>query len=328
MIICKNCGYKNKDGSRLCEGCGYCLEEGKTGKKRRGLAVWIAAGAVAAAAVVAAAVFLLLRNMHPETAEADGGRETEDYTEVDINGVDNAYITVSGTIAGESGELVLIPARPVSVCALDSGNQIVKAEGVTEIALSGNKNAGSYVGAEVSIRGNLAADGDGKFELKIVDMDIQKAAPVPPEELAEDHRYLIVQADVTWQEAYESCISRGGYLLRIGSEEEFQKVISMIEEADMQNVHFYLGGFRKEEGREYCWVDQEGQLMEPALNPEGTSWAASHWMKDEPSFVSGDDLELYMNLVYYQEEWVLNDVPMDITVYYPGRTGYIVEFDE
>ena len=51
-------------------------------------------------------------------------------------------------------------------------------------------------------------------------------------------------------------------------------------------------------------------------------------MENEPSFTSEGDMELYMNLVYYQENWVLNDVPADITVYYPGKTGYICEFDE
>lgn len=327
MIVCKSCGYKNEDGSKLCESCGGDLARAETGKKKGMLPVLLTVGVGTLAAVLAAA-FLIARNMGTGSPEADGGQETEDYTAVDINGVDNAYITVSGIIAREGEELVLVPALPVSISALDAQNQIVKGEGVTEILLSGSKQASGSVGAEVSIRGKLSADGNGEFELQIVDMDIVKAAALPVEEGTEDHRYRVIQADVSWMEAYEDCILRGGYLLRINSEEEFRKVIQLIVDAGMQDTHFYLGGLRREESKEYYWVDGNGEPMEPMLNPEGMSWAASHWMEGEPSFVSGDDLEMYMDLVYYQGKWVLNDVPEDITVYYPGRTGYIVEFDE
>ena len=80
--------------------------------------------------------------------------------------------------------------------------------------------------------------------------------------------------------------------------------------------------------QEYYWVDAWDSFVGEPLNPEGQSWAAGYWMENEPSFTSEGDMELYMNLVHYQENWVLNDVPADITVYYPGKTGYICEFDE
>ncbi len=327
MIVCKNCGYKNQDSSDLCENCGDPLAREEAGKKRRDLLVLIIIAVVALAAVLTAAIYIF-RSIQPGLSETGSSPETEDYTAVDMNGVDNAYITVSGIIAREEEELVLKPAQPVSVCALNAQNQIVKREGVTELLLSGSKQAAGAVGAEVSIRGKLSADGNGEFELQIVEMDIVKEAPAMVQKPSKEHGYRLIQADVTWMEAYEDCILRGGHLLQIDSEEEFQKVIKLIQEAGMEDVHFYLGGLRSENSQEYYWVDDNGEQMEPMLNPGGISWAASHWMEEEPSFVSGDDLEMYMNLVYFQGEWVLNDVPADITVYYPGRTGYIVEFDE
>ena len=60
------------------------------------------------------------------------------------------------------------------------------------------------------------------------------------------------------------------------------------------------------------------------------SWAKDVWMEGEPSFVDGEIQEMYLNLFYYEKElaWVLNDVPEDVSVYYPGKTGFICEFED
>lgn len=142
------------------------------------------------------------------------------------------------------------------------------------------------------------------------------------------HRYELLLNDLTWTQAYNDCISRGGYLVQINSLEEYQHIIQQINGASMQDVHFYLGGRRSRSGRDYYWINTQNEFESDSLNPGKGSWAAGHWMKNEPSYSSDGDTEQYVSLVYYQNEWVLNDVPEDISVYYPGTTGYICEYDE
>lgn len=142
------------------------------------------------------------------------------------------------------------------------------------------------------------------------------------------HRYEICVDDVSWEEAFIACKQKGGYLVRINSEEEFQYVIGLIESSQSQNIHFYLGGRRDVDSKRYYWVNIENMLYGESLNPAAGSWASFHWMENEPSFFSAGDNEVYLNLIYYKEAWVLNDVQSDITEYYSGKTGYICEYDE
>lgn len=264
-----------------------------------------------------------------ESQENSSGKESsspEDasYADSDINGVDNAYVQVMGTVAQKNSKYILKLQEPSSVCAYNAEDDIIQKKKVKNLTL----DAGSmeeYLGDTVEIKGKLSADFDGNFSLQPVKTEVLQEAK---EETESKVRYQLIQADVTWEEAFSDCISRGGALAQINSEEEFQKVTAMIEEQDMQNVHFYLGGRRNTDSREYYWADAANRLEGELLNPEGASWAAAHWMENEPIFTSEGDMELYMNLIYYKGSWVLNDVPLDITQYYPGKTGYICRFDE
>ncbi|MGN0485490.1 MAG: lectin-like protein [Lachnospiraceae bacterium] len=154
-------------------------------------------------------------------------------------------------------------------------------------------------------------------------------APVPPStDVAKDgHRYKIFVSDVTWQQAFDDCKARGGTLLTIDTETEFQQVTKQIADEGHQDVHFYLGGRRDLNSADYYWVDNKNRFTGISLNPNTKSWSATHWMTGEPSLTSPDGDEMYMNLIFYQNTWVLNDVPADITPFYKGKTGYICEFD-
>lgn len=255
-----------------------------------------------------------------------GKEAKEDYADAQINGVDNAYVQVAGTVAKENGILVLKLEKPASVCAYDAEDKIAQKESVGAFELDGD-GMEEYLGSKVVIKGKLAADVAGDFSIQAVGMEVKQQA-FGEGASPGAHRYQLIRDDVSWQEAFSDCVSRGGFLAQINSEEEYDAVTALIEEEGMQNVHFYLGGRRDAYSQEYYWVDAWDSFVGEPLNPEGQSWAAGHWMENEPSFTSEGDMELYMNLVYYQENWVLNDVPADITVYYPGKTGYICEFDE
>lgn len=143
------------------------------------------------------------------------------------------------------------------------------------------------------------------------------------------HRYELVLRDCTWQEAREDCRQRGGYLARINSYDEYVALVRQIQmEEGFEEVHFYLGGRRGDGQTDYYWVNDEDETVGDVLNGGG-SWEEDVWMAGEPSYVDGDAQEMYMNLFYYKEDlaWVLNDVPEDVSVYYPGKTGYICEFE-
>lgn len=256
-----------------------------------------------------------------------GGRpekEKTTYADVDINGIDNAYVQVVGTVARENGEIILKLQKAVSVCAYNAENDVIQKEKEESFILD-EMDMEEYLGDIVEIKGKVSADFDGGFLLHPVKTERKKTTG---EETISDSRYQLIQADVTWEEAFSDCINRGGALVRINSEEELKKITDLIEEQEMQNIHFYLGGRRDADSQSYFWVNSDNKLEDELLNPQGQSWAAVHWMENEPSFTSEGDTELYLNLIYYKENWVFNDVPSDITKYYPGKTGYICEFEK
>lgn len=268
-------------------------------------------------------------NQQNDKAETEETAEHSSSVEADINGVDNAYVQVTGTMEKKDDFLVLMMPKTVSVCAYDTEDKIVQNKQVEYLILNGeDMDMEEYFGDELAIKGKLSADSSGRFFLSIVKLNVEQKATKEEETDVKEHRYELILNDVTWEQAFADCAERGGYLVQINSEEEYQSIIQRIEEENMQNVHFYLGGRRERDSREYYWVDSQNRFVGEMLNPEGEEWAAVHWMENEPSFVSEEEGEMYMNLIYFKEQWVLNDVPTDITMYYPGKTGYICEFDE
>lgn len=157
------------------------------------------------------------------------------------------------------------------------------------------------------------------------------------EERAEEegiHTYELIASDVTWQEAYEDCLMRGGHLVRINSEEEYQAILQKIREEEKQNIKFWLGGRRASaDSREYRWVYEDGSYGEEILNQDGKY--TSYWLSGEPSYEgeTPDNPEMYMNMFYMsrEERFVWNDVPEDILAVvssYAGTIGYICEYDD
>lgn len=356
MKICQKCRKQYSDENIFCEDCGQKLTDMK--KKRSILVFVIPVGLFAAAVFVVLAYvfrdelpFVKKDAAQQETTWDSGGKpETEEYTteeketgeqqeekqkeaaeeeemyaDAQINGVENVYVHVSGVVAQKNGSIILQMPESVSVCAYDKNEKVVGGTHVEYLLLA--EDMEGYLGAQISVKGKLTADASGKFQLDASSLEVEKEAVREEDTDYLGHHYELILNDVTWSEAYVDCINRGGYLAQINSAEEYQYIIRLISEAAMQNVHFYLGGRRNADGSDYYWIDSQNEFVGESLNPEGDSWAAGYWMENEPSFISDNEEEWYMNLVYYQNAWVLNDVPPDITVYYPGKTGYICEHD-
>lgn len=146
------------------------------------------------------------------------------------------------------------------------------------------------------------------------------------------HTYELIVEDVTWSQAYQNCIDKGGYLVRINSEEEYQTILQQIVDEDKKKIMFWLGGARSsEESEDYRWVYEDGTYGDIILNEEESY--LSYWLSGEPSYSGeADDVEMYMNMFYVSKEgrWVWNDVADDLIEtadFYAGRVGYICEYE-
>ena len=250
-----------------------------------------------------------------------------DYSNIDINAVDHQSVEVSGIVKNNKQQCILELKKKSSVCAYDLTDKVVVADNVKSLIFSNGSNMGEYDGAQVTVNAGISADASGQFVLAVTEVEIDKEYQ-DGEDAYLHHTYEFIMGDVNWEEAFDDCIRRGGYLARINSEQEFLHVVKLAEDQGMQKIHFYLGGKRGKNRKKYYWVDEKGKDIGKSLNSGNGIWTEDYWMANEPSFSAGGDEEMYMNLIYYQNHWVLNDVPLDITKYYAGQTAYICEYDE
>lgn len=156
-------------------------------------------------------------------------------------------------------------------------------------------------------------------------------ASVPADDTA-IHRYEYIISDCTWQEAFQDCLNRGGYLVRINSSKEYESIRKEISRQKMTDVYFKLGGRRDSQSQDYYWVNQDNKLFGEKLNSD-SSWCSDEWMGGEPSFRDGDLEEMYMDLFFYDGEkrFVWNDIPDDMLAAepaYSGKLGYICEYED
>lgn len=147
------------------------------------------------------------------------------------------------------------------------------------------------------------------------------------------HNYDLIIDDVSWYSAKQKCEEMGGYLVRINSREEFDYIANLIKENGMEKNVFWVAGTRSYgEASHYRWVtnDYRSEVAKLDSDPEYKDM----WMDNEPSYsgvnMNGDQIsEEYMDMFYLksQDRFVFNDVEEDISPYYPGKVGYICEYE-
>lgn len=143
------------------------------------------------------------------------------------------------------------------------------------------------------------------------------------------YEYEFLIDDVTWHEAYNACIARGGHLVTIETQEEFEILTQQLMDQGYDNKIFWMGGLRMPESSEYHWIDAEGNLGDISINSEEEF--QDYWLPGEPSYVSENIEEQYIMFFYKSdlERWVWNDAPDDLVAVaanYAGKVGYICEY--
>lgn len=148
------------------------------------------------------------------------------------------------------------------------------------------------------------------------------------------HTYEVVFEDVSWQEASNRAVSKGGYLARITSEEEFDVIVNEIESVTTSKAYLYfLGGSRKKSyDGNYTWVDSNLEVKSGTI-PENA------WLPGEPSLYEYDESgnvtidEEYLNMFYVKkyDKWFLNDCTDDLLGNYDtykGKVAYVIEYEK
>ncbi len=143
--------------------------------------------------------------------------------------------------------------------------------------------------------------------------------------------YELIVADVTWSQAYYDCLDRGGHLVRITTDAEYQAILQQIASEGKENIIFWLGGARNDDSG-YYWIYNDGYFGSEVLNEDAKY--ASYWLDNEPSFhddaAGVDETRICMFRLSSSGQWVWNDVPDDIlsvASFYSGKIGYICEYE-
>lgn len=300
--FCTKCGKQMPEGVNFCTSCGNPLRGAE----------------------------------QPQSSTGDNGKAAK-----------NERSGFSGKSGGSDTKKILIAAAVVIVCVvLIFGVKMLvgskKASDEMQQASLSEDNDDNGIGKaideeteeEKAAREKAEEEERAKAEQEANEQAEREAEEKAKQEMA-IHNYEIVVRDCTWQEAYDDCKSRGGYLVRINSAEEYNHIVSILN--NYKNIHFYLGGKREADGTEYYWVDNDGAYMEECINPDN-SWTSTFWFQNEPSYADagsgaqGQDIEeAYMNLFCVSSTWYLNDSSSNLAGDYPnlfaGKVGYIVEYE-
>lgn len=139
--------------------------------------------------------------------------------------------------------------------------------------------------------------------------------PVPVEK-TKVSSYIAYKSDATWSEANQNAEQMGGYLVCINNSEEFERVC---KKADEQNIKvFWVGAYRNsyDDWEDTQWCDGEDITF-------------TRWLQGEPTYYSEDgEDENYLMVFKVNGTWYFNDAINDVSEYYSGKMGYIVETEE
>lgn len=269
-----------------------------------------------------------------QDSNADSGNEVEMLSyEGALDAVHQENIIVTGSIEGGN---ILLLEETTDICALDENrvparlNQVYYMQIIDETG--DDFDLENEVGAKVEMTGTIEfSDGTPVIfaeKIEVLEEAVQEDAI---------HRYEVIVDDCTWEEAYQNCLSMGGYLARINSKEEFDYITKKVveKEKDYSKKQYYVGMRRDVNSDAYYLINENNELVGDRLDNGYTSWANSLWLSKEPSYYDSTLKieETCVSIFKYKEtnKWVMNDIPSNLVVQVPsykGKLGYICEFDK
>ena len=143
---------------------------------------------------------------------------------------------------------------------------------------------------------------------------VESEAPAEPEQPKESSYQLFIE-DVSWTEARDRCVEKGGHLVVISDEAELQKVIDL---AKSYGVNMLWIGCHRVDGT-LVWETDDQVSVYP-------------WGAGEPSYMDSYDgvYEDYV-MLWNNNGWVYNDSRNDPVADYPGaysgKIAYVCEFE-
>lgn len=212
----------------------------------------------------------------------------------------------------------------------EASGSVPESEASSSVPESGEDASGTAAGDDGSHGGEPAQDSEE------YDAPSEQESPTEPpeEEVAIEegiNRYELIVADVTWSQAYYDCLDRGGHLVRITTDEEYQAILQQIANEGRENIIFWLGGARNDDSG-YYWIYEDGYFGAELLDEDDKY--ASYWLENEPSFhddtAGVDENRICMFRQSSSGRWVWNDVPDDVlsvASFYSGKIGYICEYE-
>ena len=146
--------------------------------------------------------------------------------------------------------------------------------------------------------------------------------PVKPIEVAaHTSRYEVVKADVSWTEANQAAMQKGGHLVTITSQAEMDEVSGLCDAEGIKYV--WMGG--------YTSVYQNSSFGHWVTGEDFNSFTA--WYPGEPSRQDRDQAEeMYLMLWKIDDEWSWNDQRENVfdtgLKYFTGNLGYVIEYED
>lgn len=131
--------------------------------------------------------------------------------------------------------------------------------------------------------------------------------------------YEIIIGDLSWDEAELACVEKGGHLVTINSQEEYDTICAMLRDYNVKYV--WIGCYRDPAGLMTWTSGQDVDLY--------------FWQQGEPSLKDSYDgaEENYVMMVRQSDDtWLYNDSRMDplekYSKYYTGKIAYICEYGD
>ncbi len=130
--------------------------------------------------------------------------------------------------------------------------------------------------------------------------------------------YEVIAGDYTWEEAKAYCEQHGGCLAAVTSAQEQEKIEDMLLDYARENgtelYAVWLGAERTQQESQFAWITGEDFS------------AYQKWAPGEPNNEDGiEDYLIMYNLSREDAEWFWNDAPNDVSEYYSGHIGFIIE---